>query len=60
MKHARIRYQGQDHAVTVEDGNNVRLADGRLLAEHEVQWLPPATGSMFALGPGGWTFMSNS
>ena len=36
--------------MTVEDGNTVRLADGRLLAEDQVEWLPPATGSMFALG----------
>ena len=50
MKHARIRFEGQDQAVTVEAHNAVRLADGRLLAEHQVQWLPPATGSMFALG----------
>jgi len=50
MKHARIRYQGEIHAVTVEADNAVRLADGRLLGEHEVQWLPPAEGSMFALG----------
>ncbi|HBO1453413.1 TPA: 2-hydroxyhepta-2,4-diene-1,7-dioate isomerase, partial [Pseudomonas aeruginosa] len=27
MKHARIRYQGQVHQVTVEDANAVRLAD---------------------------------
>ncbi len=50
MKHARIRFEGQDHAVTVEAHNAVRLADGRLLAEDQVQWLPPASGSMFALG----------
>lgn len=50
MKHARIRFAGQDHDVTVEAHNAVRLADGRLLAEDQVQWLPPATGSMFALG----------
>ncbi|WP_160286966.1 fumarylacetoacetate hydrolase family protein [Pseudomonas knackmussii] len=50
MKHARIRYQGEVHAVTVEADNAVRLADGRLLGEHEVQWLPPAEGTMFALG----------
>ncbi|EOJ2917166.1 2-hydroxyhepta-2,4-diene-1,7-dioate isomerase, partial [Pseudomonas aeruginosa] len=49
MKHARIRYQGQVHQVTVEDANAVRLADGTLLAEDRVEWLPPATGSMFAL-----------
>ena len=50
MKHARIRYENQVHHVTVEADNAVRLADGRLLAEHAVQWLPPAEGSMFALG----------
>ncbi len=50
MKHARIRYEGNVHSVTVEADNAVRLADGRLLAEHQVEWLPPATGSMFALG----------
>ncbi|EPK3206479.1 2-hydroxyhepta-2,4-diene-1,7-dioate isomerase, partial [Pseudomonas aeruginosa] len=26
MKHARIRYQGRVHQVTVEDANAVRLA----------------------------------
>ena len=50
MKHARIRYENQIHAVTVEADNAVRLADGRLLAENDVEWLPPAEGSMFALG----------
>jgi len=50
MKHARIRYQGQVYPVIVEDNHAVRLADGRLLGEREVEWLPPATGNMFALG----------
>ncbi|QQE91349.1 fumarylacetoacetate hydrolase family protein [Azotobacter chroococcum] len=50
MKYARIRHQGQIHEVIVEADNAVRLADGRLLDEHEVEWLPPATGNMFALG----------
>ena len=50
MKHARIQFEGQIHLAHVEDHNAVRLADGRLLAEDQVQWLPPATGSMFALG----------
>ena len=50
MKHARIRYQGEVHNVAVEADNAVRLADGTLLAEEQVEWLPPATGSMFALG----------
>lgn len=50
MKHARIRFENEVHSVIVEDHNGVRLADGRLLAEDQVEWLPPATGSMFALG----------
>ncbi|WP_095129230.1 fumarylacetoacetate hydrolase family protein [Pseudomonas sp. Irchel s3h14] len=50
MKHARIRYEGEIHLAQVEDYNALRLADGRLLAESQVEWLPPATGSMFALG----------
>ena len=50
MKHARVRVEGEIHAVTVEDNNQVRLTDGRLFAEHQVQWLPPVTGNMFALG----------
>lgn len=50
MKHARIRHQGDIHAVTVEAGNAVRLADGRLLAEDAVEWLPrpPAPCSPWA------------
>lgn len=50
MKHARVFYENQVHAVNVEADNSVRLSDGRLLTEDQVQWLPPATGSMFALG----------
>lgn len=50
MKHARIRFEGEVHSVQVDAENAVRLADGRLLAEDQVEWLPPATGSMFALG----------
>ncbi|AZF06235.1 fumarylacetoacetate hydrolase family protein [Pseudomonas sp. R5-89-07] len=50
MKRARIRFDGQIHSVQVEANNAVRLNDGRLLAEAQVQWLPPATGTLFALG----------
>ncbi|WP_095059483.1 fumarylacetoacetate hydrolase family protein [Pseudomonas sp. Irchel s3f7] len=50
MKHARIRYEGEIHAVKVAEDSSVLLADGRQVAEHLVEWLPPATGSMFALG----------
>lgn len=50
MKHARILFEGKVHRVQVDDQHNVRLADGRVLGEHQVTWLPPATGNMFALG----------
>lgn len=49
MKRARIRFENEIHAVQVEADNAVRLDDGRLLAEDQVEWLPPATGNMFAL-----------
>ncbi|MDG0803864.1 2-hydroxyhepta-2,4-diene-1,7-dioate isomerase, partial [Pectobacterium polaris] len=47
---ARIRFEGATHNVLVQADCSVRLEDGRLLAEDQVQWLPPATGNMFALG----------
>jgi len=50
MKHARIRWQGDMYQVTVAENNAACLPDGRLLAENEVEWLPPALGNMFALG----------
>jgi len=53
MRHARIHHQGKAERVQVvenADGIWVVLPDGRRLAETAVQWLPPATGSMFALG----------
>ncbi len=50
MKHARIQLEGDIHHVHVEANNAVRLSDGRLLAEDQVQWfssnpsaLTPAT-----------------
>ena len=50
MKRARIRFEGATHNVLVQADCSVRLDDGRLLTEDLVQWLPPATGNMFALG----------
>lgn len=50
MKHARILYESQIHTVTVEAENVVHLTDGRRLREDQFKWLPPTTGSMFALG----------
>ncbi|WP_387465268.1 fumarylacetoacetate hydrolase family protein [Photorhabdus sp. RM323S] len=50
MKHARVRYQGQDLNVTVDDQENVCLPDGNKVSSESVQWLPPADGTLFALG----------
>lgn len=50
MRHARIRYQGQDYQVTVEEDGSLVRQDGVRLPEDQVVWLPPATGTMFALG----------
>ena len=51
MKRGRIAYQGAVHQVTQTADRRVRLADGRLLNESEVDWLPPVVpGAIFALG----------
>lgn len=50
MKKARIRYEGQTHAVTVNEDMSVNLPNGDVKAEQDVIWLPPATGTMIALG----------
>lgn len=53
MKRAIIRHQGQPVHVIVEDISGTIeavLPDGTRLAEQDVEWLPPASGSMFALG----------
>lgn len=49
MKRARVAYGGAVHEA-VEDHGRVRLADGRLLSEEEVVWLPPVRPrTIFAL-----------
>ena len=50
MKTARIAYGGALHEATPHE-QGLRLADGRIVAEHEVVWLPPfEVGTMIALG----------
>jgi len=41
VKHARIRYQGDIHLATEHGGAELRLADGRIVAQDQVEWLPP-------------------
>ncbi|EOH6035954.1 fumarylacetoacetate hydrolase family protein [Acinetobacter baumannii] len=50
MKTAKIKYQGQIFDVQVNDDLSVKLPSGQTLKEEQVEWLPPANGTMFALG----------
>ena len=50
MKTARVGYAGAIQNATEENGC-LRLADGRMAGEEEVEWLPPIQpGTIFALG----------
>lgn len=50
MMRARVAYAGAIHDARPE-GSRIRLADGRVCAEHEVVWLAPfEPGTIFALG----------
>ena len=50
MKTARVAYGGAIHSAVPDDAG-VRLADGRVLAEEAVVWLPPFdVGTVIALG----------
>jgi 5-oxopent-3-ene-1,2,5-tricarboxylate decarboxylase/2-hydroxyhepta-2,4-diene-1,7-dioate isomerase len=50
MKHARVAYGGAIHDAT-EHPAGLRLADGRVLSEDAVVWLPPfEPGTIIALG----------
>lgn len=52
MKTARVVWGGAVHSATPHaEPGRIRLADGRVLAEAEVQWLPPVqAGTVIALG----------
>ena len=50
MKTARVAYAGAIHSATPH-ARGLRLADGRVLAEDAVVWLPPfEVGTIIALG----------
>lgn len=50
MKHARVAYAGAVHDATAHP-DGLRLADGRVVAEDAVVWLPPfEPGTLIALG----------
>ena len=50
MKRARVEYQGKVQDVTVHEENKVLLDEGYKVAEDLVTWLPPAFGTVIALG----------
>ena len=50
MKTARVAYAGAIHAAVPHE-QGLQLADGRVLAEDQVVWLPPfEVGTVIALG----------
>ena len=50
MKTARVAYAGAIHSATPH-AQGLQLADGRVLAEQDVVWLPPfEVGTIIALG----------
>ncbi|MCU0870665.1 MAG: fumarylacetoacetate hydrolase family protein [Burkholderiales bacterium] len=51
MKHARVAYAGAIHDATPHPSGALRLADGRVVAQDAVVWLPPfEVGTVIALG----------
>lgn len=51
MRRARVAYAGAIHDATPADSDGVRLADGRVVGEESVVWLPPFdVGTIIALG----------
>lgn len=50
MRHARIRHHGKVVNVSVDEQLRVTLPDGSVLNELDAEWLPPAQGTVFALG----------
>jgi 5-oxopent-3-ene-1,2,5-tricarboxylate decarboxylase/2-hydroxyhepta-2,4-diene-1,7-dioate isomerase len=51
MKRARVAYAGAIHEGTPAAADAVRLADGRVVSEESVVWLPPfEVGTIIALG----------
>lgn len=50
MKHARIRYQNNEFNVVVSDLLHIVLPNGTKISTEDADWLPPANGTLFALG----------
>lgn len=51
MRQARVVWGGAIHAATTAAEGSLRLEDGRLVTEDEVEWLPPVEAqTVFAVG----------
>ena len=50
MKHARILLNNEVTKVTVNEQHQAVLSNGQTIDEHDVTWLPPSEGKIFALG----------
>jgi 5-oxopent-3-ene-1,2,5-tricarboxylate decarboxylase/2-hydroxyhepta-2,4-diene-1,7-dioate isomerase len=51
VKRARVAYSGSVHEAIPAGADSIRLADGRVVAESDVVWLPPfEVGTVIALG----------
>jgi 5-oxopent-3-ene-1,2,5-tricarboxylate decarboxylase/2-hydroxyhepta-2,4-diene-1,7-dioate isomerase len=51
VRRARVAFSGAIHEATPAGGNTIRLADGRVVGEADVVWLPPVeAGTVIALG----------
>lgn len=51
MKRARVAHAGAIHEATPAASGTLRLADGRIVGEQDVVWLPPfEVGTIIALG----------
>ncbi len=51
MKRARVAYSGTIHEATPAGPDTIRLADGRVVGDGDVVWLPPVeAGTVIALG----------
>jgi 5-oxopent-3-ene-1,2,5-tricarboxylate decarboxylase/2-hydroxyhepta-2,4-diene-1,7-dioate isomerase len=51
VKRARVAYSGRVQEATPAGADSIRLADGRVVAETDVVWLPPfEVGTVIALG----------
>ncbi len=50
MKRARIEYNGLEQDAIVNDDYSVCLSNGEQVAEDQLTWLPPAYGTVIALG----------